>query len=77
VVGSSILRQDKAAYEKTLLFLKGDLPFGRAETAGITDGYVDFVEDDPAYIAAVSPAIREQQAALSARLRSGALRLGE
>jgi simple sugar transport system substrate-binding protein len=77
VVGSSILRQDKAAYEKTMLFLKGELPFGRAETAGIMDGYVDFVEDDPAYIAAVSPAIREQQAALIARLRSGALRLGD
>jgi simple sugar transport system substrate-binding protein len=77
VVGSSVLRQDKAAYEKTMLFLKGELPFGRAETAGITDGYVDFVEDDPNYISAVSPGIREQQAALIVRLRSGALRLGE
>jgi simple sugar transport system substrate-binding protein len=77
VVGSSILHQDRAAYEKTLLFLKGQLPFGRAETAGIAEGYVDFVEDDPDYIAAVSPVIRERQAALIARLRSGALRLGE
>jgi simple sugar transport system substrate-binding protein len=77
VVGSSILHQDRAAYEKTMLFLKGALPFGRAETAGIAEGYVDFVEDDPDYIAAVSPGIREQQAALIARLRSGALRLDE
>jgi simple sugar transport system substrate-binding protein len=77
VVGSAILHQDKAAYEKTMLFLKGALPFGRAETAGIRDGYVDFVEDDPAYIAAVSPGIREQQAAMIARLRSGALRLDD
>jgi simple sugar transport system substrate-binding protein len=75
VVGSAILRQDKAAYEKTMLFLKGALPFGRAEMAGILDGCVDFIENDPNYIAAVSPAIREQQAAMIALLRSGALRL--
>jgi simple sugar transport system substrate-binding protein len=60
-----------------MLFLKGALPFGRAETAGIRDGYVDFVEDDPDYIASVSPEIREQQAAMVARLRSGALRLDD
>jgi simple sugar transport system substrate-binding protein len=77
VVGSAILHQDKAAYEKTLLFLKGDLPFGRAEVAGVRDGYVDFVEDDPNYIASVSQGIREQQAAMLARLRSGALRLDD
>jgi simple sugar transport system substrate-binding protein len=75
VVGSSILHQDRAAYEKTMLFLKGALPFGRAEVAGVRDGYVDFVEDDPHYTASVSPAIREQQAAMLARIRSGALRL--
>jgi simple sugar transport system substrate-binding protein len=77
VVGSAILHQDKAAYEKTMLFLKGTLPFGRAEMAGIRDGYVDFVQDDPNYIASVSPGIREQQAAMIARLRSGALRLDD
>jgi hypothetical protein len=38
---------------------------------------VDFVEDDPHYIASVSPGIREQQAAMLARLRSGALRLDD
>ena len=77
VVGSAILHQDKAAYEKTMLFLKGALPFGRAEVAGVRDGYVDFVEDDPNYIASVSPGIREQQAAMLTRLRSGALRLDD
>ncbi|MDR1373621.1 MAG: BMP family ABC transporter substrate-binding protein [Treponema sp.] len=77
VVGSAVLHQDKAAYEKTMLFLKGALPFGRAETAGIRDGYVDFIEDDPNYIASVSQEIRERQTAMIARLRSGALRLDD
>ena len=75
VIGSAILRQDKAAYEKTMLYLKGELPFGKAEVAGTSGGFVDFVEDDPLYIAAVSPAIRDRQAQLIARIRSGELRL--
>jgi simple sugar transport system substrate-binding protein len=76
VVGSAILRQDLAAYEQTKRFLEGTLPFGRAEVVGIKDGYVDFVEDDPDYTASVSPAIREKQAELLRRLRSGELVLG-
>jgi simple sugar transport system substrate-binding protein len=75
VVGSSVLYQDKAAYEKTKAFLEGRLPFGSAEMLGVAEGYVDFIQDDPHYIAAVSPEIRERQAALVSQIRSGALRL--
>jgi simple sugar transport system substrate-binding protein len=75
VVGSAILHQDKAAYEKTKAFLEGRLPFGSAEVLGVAEGYVDFIEDDPDYIAAVSPEIRERQAVLMGQIRSGALRL--
>jgi simple sugar transport system substrate-binding protein len=75
VIGSSILRQDLAAYEKVTLYLEGKLPFGKAETAGISSGFVDFVEDDPEYIAAVSLTIRGKQAGMIARLRSGDLKL--
>ena len=75
IIGSAILRQDKAAYEKVTLYLQGVLPFGRAEVAGTADGFVDFVEDDPRYIAALSRDIRDEQAKLTARLRSGELRL--
>ncbi|MDR2758483.1 MAG: BMP family ABC transporter substrate-binding protein [Spirochaetaceae bacterium] len=77
VVGSSVLYQDKAAYEQTKRYLEGTLPFGQAEIVGVADGFVDFVEDDPQYIAAVSPEIREKQAELIRRIRSGDLHLGE
>ncbi|MDR1073484.1 MAG: BMP family ABC transporter substrate-binding protein [Treponema sp.] len=77
VVGSSIIRQDKLAYEKTLLFLEGSLPFGAADIVGVADGYVDFVEDDPDYKAAVSQTIREKQADMIARIRNGSLILQE
>ena len=75
VIGSAILLQDKAAYEKVTLYLKGNLPFGAAEIAGTADGFVNFLEDDPYYIDSVSEAIRSKQAALVARLRSGELKL--
>ena len=75
IIGSTILRQNKAAYEKITLYLEGKLPFGKAEIAGIAGGFVDFVEDDPIYIASVSQSIREKQSILIARLRSGELRL--
>ena len=75
VIGSAILRQDKAAFEKTMLYLNGQLPFGKAEIAGTSDGFVDFIEDDPLYIAAVSQIIRDRQARLVASIRSGELRL--
>ncbi|MDR1216593.1 MAG: BMP family ABC transporter substrate-binding protein [Treponema sp.] len=61
VVGSSVIHQDKAAYEKTRLFLEGDLPFGKAETVGVKEGYVEFVQNDPNYIDAVSETVRAKQ----------------
>ena len=75
VIGSAILRQDLAAYEKVTRYLEGNLPFGKAEVAGTADGFVNFVEDDPDYIAAVSGAVRQKQAELIALIRSGQLKL--
>ena len=75
VIGSAILRQDRAAYEKVMLFLKGELPFGAAEIAGTAAGFVDFIEDDPLYLETVSLSIREKQAELTSALRSGRLKL--
>jgi simple sugar transport system substrate-binding protein len=75
IAGSCVLFQDKAAYNKTKLFLEGKLPLGTAEIAGVRDGYVDFVEDDPLYTAAVSAAVREKQHEMLERLRFGILRL--
>ncbi|MDR1108218.1 MAG: BMP family ABC transporter substrate-binding protein [Spirochaetaceae bacterium] len=71
VVGSSVLYQDRAAYEQTKRYLAGTLPFGSAEMVGVADGFVDFVEDDPHYVAAVSPEIRAKQAELIQKIRSG------
>jgi simple sugar transport system substrate-binding protein len=73
VVGSAVLHQDKAAREKTLAFLDGTLRFGNAEYAGIVEGYVDFVEDDPVYLKTVSEEVRQKQSALVSRMRTGSV----
>jgi simple sugar transport system substrate-binding protein len=75
VIGSAVLYQDVAAYNQILRYLEGTLPFGTAETMGVHNGYVDFIQDDPEYIRTVSPEIREKQAAMIERIRSGDLRL--
>jgi simple sugar transport system substrate-binding protein len=75
IAGCSILRQEKAAYEKTTAYLEGKLPFGTCEKAGVQEGYVDFVDDDPLYLSTVSAPVRAKQAAMLEKLRSGTLRL--
>ncbi|GHV84755.1 BMP family ABC transporter substrate-binding protein [Spirochaetia bacterium] len=73
VIGSAVLYQDTAAFNQVQRYLEGILPFGTAETLGVNDGYVDFIEDDPLYREAVSPLTREKQAAMIGRIRSGEL----
>ena len=75
VIGSSVLYQDLAAYNQTLRYFAGELPFGKTEVMGVNDGYVDFIEDDPLYFASVSEDVRKKQAAMIAKLRKGELLL--
>ncbi|MDR0447525.1 MAG: BMP family ABC transporter substrate-binding protein [Treponema sp.] len=75
VIGSSVLHQDLAAYSQLNRFLSGTLPFGTAEIFGVNDGYVDFVQDDPIYRETVAKEIREKQAAMIDKIRSGELTL--
>ena len=73
VIGSTVLHQDLAAFTQVMRFLSGALPFGSAETFGVNDGYVDFVQDDPLYIQTVPAELREKQAAMIDKIRSGEL----
>jgi simple sugar transport system substrate-binding protein len=77
VAGSAVLYQDRAARNLTLRYLEGGLSFGSSETAGVAEGYVDFIQDDPDYQATVSPSVRDQQAAMVEQIRKGTLRLDQ
>jgi simple sugar transport system substrate-binding protein len=69
VVGSSAIRQDKAAYETVKEAIEGSLPFGTAEIAGIKEGYIIFIEDDERYINNVPEKIREKQREVIEKLK--------
>lgn len=73
VAGSSALMQEQAVYDKLKLYFENRLPFGTAETAGLEDGYVRFIDDDPLYIQTVAPEIREKQARMIEKIQSGGL----
>lgn len=75
IIGSGIIREDRAAYEQTLAAIKGELARGSSRYAGVKEGYVDFVDDDPLYEVHVPEALRKAMAAELEKLRSGSLML--
>lgn len=75
VISSATMAQDRLAHEMTLAWIKGTLVRGTASTVGITDGYINFVSDDPAYLRNVPADLRNRMKALLDRLRSGELSL--
>ncbi|MDR0539190.1 MAG: BMP family ABC transporter substrate-binding protein [Spirochaetaceae bacterium] len=75
IAGSCALLQEQAVYDKLMLYFEGNLPFGTADVAGLRDGYLRFVDDDPLYIQTVPQAIRDKQASLTSKIKSGALTL--
>ena len=74
VLGCTILHQDDLAYAKVKDALAGKLPFGRADVVGMKDGYIEFLDKNPAYIDAVPAVIRDKMAALLGKIRSGQLK---
>ncbi|MFP4330025.1 MAG: BMP family ABC transporter substrate-binding protein [Alkalispirochaetaceae bacterium] len=75
VIGSSLVRQDHATYERTLLAINGELPFGEAVILGAAEGYVGFATDSPEYREHVPESIRSEMNDLIARFREGEISL--
>ncbi len=61
VVGSTAIRQDTAVYETVKKAIEGSLPFGHADTLGIEEGFITFVEDDDIYRQSVPDELRSRQ----------------
>jgi simple sugar transport system substrate-binding protein len=75
IIGSSVVHLEKAAYERTLEAIRGELTFGEAEVLGVADGYVGFDTEHRLYQRHVPETIRNKQAELIARMESGDVRL--
>lgn len=75
VIGSAAMQQEKLAFEKTTDFLNGTLVFGKSETLGMKDGFVNFITDDTEYISSVPEDIRNKQNEMLEKIMNEEIRL--
>jgi len=73
ILGCTVLHQDRLACEKTMAAIAGTLKFGTADIVGMKDGYIEFLENDPAYLASVPRALRSRMQKVVADIKSGKL----
>ena len=71
IIGCAVLDQTRATYERVKMAIEGTLEFGVAEIVHTRDGYVDFADEDPAYVNNVPKAVRDRMAELLKKMRSG------
>lgn len=58
VISSSVLLQAKMAQKVTDEYLSGTTAWTKADSVGIKDGFIQFIEDDPLYLSSVPEDIR-------------------
>jgi len=75
VIGSGVIREDKAASEMTEKAIDGTLVRGTSVSAGVKEGYVDFINDDANYIKYVPVGVREEMDKIIEDMRSGVITL--
>jgi len=73
IIGSGIIREDRAAYEQTLLALEGKLTPGSSGYGGVKEGYVDFIDDDPLYLKYVPESLRNTMNEEHEKMKKGTL----
>ena len=71
IISSSILKQKEMASIATENYLSGLTSWGTADMVGVSDGFVDFVQDDPLYIQTVPANIRRKMEKMVDSIRSG------
>ncbi len=71
VIGSTAIRQEKAAYQKTKQAIKGEIRFGEADVVGVEQGWVTFLIDDPLFTSHVPEELITQQADILDKMQKG------
>ena len=71
IISSSILKQKEMASIATENYLSGLTSWGTADMVGVSDGFVDFVQDDPLYIQTVPANIRRKMEKMVDSIRNG------
>ncbi len=70
IISSAMVLQDKMTYGVTKKYLEDKIDWGKAEKAGLKDGYIEFIQDDPFYIETVPAEVRAKMADLVKKLQS-------
>lgn len=71
IISCTRIVHDKAAYEATFEFLKGETQWGSVKTIGtLSDGYLEFVTDNENYIRANSEEVRAKIEQVKAELKN-------
>jgi len=71
VLGCTVLHQEELAYATVKAAVAGKVAFGKADVVGMKDGYVEFLDKNPAYLNAVPAQLRAKMEGLLSRIRSG------
>ncbi|MGB9685134.1 MAG: BMP family ABC transporter substrate-binding protein [Rectinema subterraneum] len=73
ILGCAVLHQEDLAYRSLKAAIEGKLPFGKADVVGMKEGYIEFLNTNPAYIKNVPEPIRKKVDAAIQSIKTGQL----
>lgn len=73
IIGSTIIEQERATYEKIKLAISGKMEFGTADLATVKDGWVGFDNEHKLFRENVPQTIQEKQKSIIGQIASGTL----
>lgn len=73
IISSTSMEQEKMAEQVTLAYLAGEIVWGTAESVGMGDGFIDFVQDDANYISTVPENVRNEMSRIVDDIKTGKL----
>lgn len=71
VVGCGMMGQRQLIKDALSKAFAGEMDYGTAEIVGVSNGYMDFIDDDPLYDASLPEDIRDRFGAFLSDIRSG------
>lgn len=75
IISCCMVKQQQAAKETTLAYLAGNTAWGTTKVVGFTDGYIEFITDDPLYEQTVPQNIRSKMNELITSLKDGTFKV--
>jgi simple sugar transport system substrate-binding protein len=71
IIGCGLMEQKKLTQEILADVVAGKIQYGSSRTVGVKEGYLNFIADDPAYIAGLPQDIRDKFSAFMKDIRAG------